>query len=134
MAQQQGAQDHHTPRLAQIIRRGQPRLFEHETGQPFKGENLQTREPAQRVSGQQLAFELEGGLFRGQQDQRFARRVGGERGADFGEAAPGLAAAGGAEEETHLHADVFAQSLPGGKQFMQRDGLYFLFPFPAAGL
>ena len=78
--------------------------------------------------GQQLAFELEGGLFGGKQNQRPAfalfrrgKRPAGvfaERGADFGEAAESLAAAGRAEEKARLHTGFFTQRRQGGKTFI----------------
>jgi hypothetical protein len=80
------------------------------------------------VVGQQLAFELEGGLFGGKQNQRpvftLLRRdkrpagVFAERGADFAEAAEGLAAAGRAEEKARLHTGFFTQRRQGGKTFI----------------
>jgi fructose-bisphosphate aldolase class II len=87
----------------------------------------------QPAVGQQLTFELKGGLFRGQQNQRRAAGIFPEGRPDFGQAAKGLAAAGGTEKKTHMHAGLFAQSRGGGKQFiavgLQIFGSYLLFPF-----
>ncbi len=51
---------------------------------------------------EELAFELVGGLFRAEQEERGAEGVGGKLGADFGEAPVSLAAAGRSEQEADL--------------------------------
>ena len=64
---------------------------------------MQARAAVERRVGKQLAFELEGGLFGREKNERHAFGIYFERVADFGEAAEGFAAAGGAEEKSHLH-------------------------------
>ena len=81
-------------------------LFKNELRQPVEGKNIQTRVAGNSGVAQQLALELEGGLFGCEQNQRIAIRRLRERGAYFSKAAEGLAAAGGAEEEARLH-DLF---------------------------
>jgi hypothetical protein len=76
------------------------------------------RTPAPPFGVKQLPFELEGGLFGRQQDERWTIRACPQGGADFGKAAEGLAAAGGTEEEAHLHTGFFAQSCVRGKKLI----------------
>ena len=59
-----------------------------------------------RVS-EQLTFKLRGGLLGREQQERRAVRRRDQFTADFREAAEGLAAAGGAEQKSRLHRDVF---------------------------
>ena len=109
--------------------------------QPLERKNVQPRVAGQRVPGQQLAFELEGGLFGREQDQRQAFRRSRQGGADFGQTAERLAAAGRTEEKARLHALLFAQSREIAKQFIVRfcqaevgGCRYFLFPFGKVAL
>jgi len=100
---QQRAQDHGAAFLTQEFRRGDAQRIEDELRQPLEGENVQARVALERRVRQQLAFELEGGLFGRKQNQGLALRGAGERGTDFGEAAEGFAAAGGTEKKARGH-------------------------------
>ena len=50
-----------------------------------------------------MPLELEGRLFRGEQDQRRASRIRAQGGGNFGEAAIGFSASGGSYNELDLH-------------------------------
>ena len=65
---------------------------------------MQSGVALKRIVREQLAFELKRGLFGREENQRLAFGIFAQRGADFREAAEGLAAAGGAEEKARLHA------------------------------
>ena len=118
MPQQQGAQ-HHQPALGgQQFWRRDVELFKNELCHPVEGQNLQPGEAGNFPGFEQLAFELEGGLFGRKQNERRAIRRLRERGADFRKAAEGFAAAGGAEEEARLHAGIFPQRREGAKEFL----------------
>jgi hypothetical protein len=69
---------------------------------------VQARIAVERRGGEQLAFELERGLFGREQNQWRACGCGGERGTDFRAAAEGFAAAGGTEKKACLH-DLFSR-------------------------
>ena len=69
---------------------------------------MQPRIAVQRTVGEQLAFELERGLFGREKNERIACRIFFEHGAYFGESAESFAAAGGAEEKSRLH-DLFSR-------------------------
>ena len=116
---QQRAQHHQPPFTGQQFRRRDVELFKNEVRQPVEGKDLQSREAGNFIAREQLPFNLERGLFGREQNQR---RAGGrlrERGADFGEAAEGFAAAGGAEEKARLHAEILTQSRKVAKEFIQ---------------
>ena len=78
------------------------------------------------LAGEQLAFELKGGLFGGEQDERRAFGIVPQSSADFHKAAECLAAAGGAEEKSRLHRGIFRPKTPWRKaiylQFMANPG------------
>ena len=103
MAVQQSAQDHETTFAGQQFRRREIQAFENKTGEAVKGKNLQARETSELDIGEELAFELKGGLLGREDDQRVAVRLSFEGGAHFGEAAESLAAASGAKKEAHRH-------------------------------
>ena len=84
-----------------------------------KGKYLQPREAGGFPAVEQLPFDLKRGLLGREQDQRRAVRRGGERGADFGEAAESFSTASGAEEEARLHAEILTQSRKVAKEFIQ---------------
>jgi hypothetical protein len=123
---QQGAQDHDPAFLIQPPRRIGGEFAQDVIRQAVEGENLQPAIPLQlraRVGiavSQQLAFELKGGLFRGEQQQ--GRAIGGAQQfpTDFGQAAEGLAAAGGTEEELRLHRRMVSAKWFDGKEFLRR--------------
>ncbi len=130
MPEQQRAQHHDAAFIVQLVGRRDRQFFQDKSRQPVEGKNVQPRVTGQFPVGEQLAFELERGLFGRQQNQRPARlRLGAaifpQRGADFGKTAEGLAAAGGTEEKAHLHTGFFAQSRGGAKQFIGA-GMHFL--------
>ena len=76
-------------------------------GETIEGKDLQPRVTVEFGIGEQLAFDLCGGLLgREQQEWRAVWRRD-QLTADFREAAEGLAAASGAEQESRLHGDVF---------------------------
>jgi hypothetical protein len=106
---QQGAQHHQPAFGGQEFRRREMEFFKNKTREPVEGKNLQPREAGNFFIGEQLAFELKRGLLGREQNQR--RTIGRlrQRGADSGEAAEGLAAAGGPEEESRLHAAFLTQ-------------------------
>jgi hypothetical protein len=103
MAQQQRAQNHDAAFVAQKFRRRDAKLFEDKPGEPFERKNLQSRVAGERTAGEQLPFQLKRRLFGRKKNQRIAGGIFGQRGTHFGEAAEGLAAAGGAEEKARLH-------------------------------
>ena len=118
LLREQGAQHHHAALVIEPLRRRGGKFFKDETGEALEGKNLQTGVAGRAVAGEQLAFELEGGLLGREQDERRAGGIGAQRGADFLQAAEGLAAAGGAEKEARLHATVFAQRAEAAKKFI----------------
>ena len=103
--------------LAVPVKRGAQRV-EDKLREPLERKNVQPRIPGQRAGGEQLAFELKRRLLGREQDQRRACRRCRQGGADFGEAAKGLAAAGRPEEKTRLHALLFAQRRQIARQFI----------------
>ena len=58
--------------------------------------------------GEKLAFQLIRGLVRNQEQQRRPIGRGGKRGADFRQAAEGLAAARRAQDEARMHPKVLS--------------------------
>jgi hypothetical protein len=66
--------------------------------------------------GEQLTFNLKGGLLGGEQDERLPIGRGVQGGADFGKTLKGLAAAGGAEKETRLHREILAETPKGANE------------------
>ena len=115
---EQGAQDHEAPFLIEQFGRGIVEFVENKTREALKRENAQARVAAEGIVGEQLAFELEGGLLGREQNQRRAVRRRSEGGADFRQAAEGLAAAGGAEEEPDLHGPIFSRMGFSGKKLI----------------
>ena len=116
---QQRAQDHQPPFAGQQFRRRDVQRFKNELREAVEGKDVQPREPGDFPTIEQLAFNLKRSLLGREEDERRAVRRGGERGADFGEAAEGLAAASGAEEEARLHTEILTQSRKGAKEFIQ---------------
>ena len=81
----------------------------------FERQDMQTPESVKGIPGEQLPLELKGGLFGREQNQRPTFRRMNQLGADFGETAVCLAAAGGTEQEVDLHA-AFFHAKPGGRK------------------
>jgi hypothetical protein len=108
VAQQQRAQNHDPAFVVQLFRRRDAKIFKNETREALERENLQACATVERRVGEQLAFELEGGLFGREKNERRAFGIFFERVADFRKAAEGFAAAGGAEEKARLH-DLFSR-------------------------
>ena len=108
MAHEQRAQDHDAAFVVQLFRRRDVQFFKDKLREALEGENLQARVAVKRIIGEQLALELEGGLFGREKNERRACGIFLERGTDFGEAAEGFTAAGGAEEKARLH-DLFSR-------------------------
>jgi len=79
---------------------------------------LQSRKTGYFPGLEQLAFELERGLFGREKNQRRTGGIAGQRGPHFGETAERLAAAGRAEEKARLHAGIFTQRRKGAKEFI----------------
>jgi len=104
---EQRAQNHDAAFVGQKFRRRDIQFFKKETRQTFERKNVQPGETLQRFVGEQLAFELERGLFGREKNQRLAFGIIFERGADFREAAESFAAAGGAEEKSRSHNFIF---------------------------
>lgn len=100
---QQRAENHHAAFVVEQLGDG-GEGFEEPVCEAVEGDDLQARVAGEAGVIEELAFELEGGLLRGEQEE--GRAVGGalQLGADVREAAPSLAAAGGAEEEVDAHA------------------------------
>ena len=115
MPVQQGAQDHQAAFAGQQFRRRQVQLFKDELGEPVEGQDLQARKTGEDGAGEKLAFELEGGLFGREDDQRIAVGLALQRGPHPGETAEGFSAAGGADEEAHGHAGMFMVCERGAK-------------------
>ena len=107
MLENQRAQDHHTAFLGERFRRVKLKFFQNELREPLEGEDLQSRVTLKLRISKQLAFELRGGLLGREQQKRRAVRRCDQFTADFRKAAEGLAAAGGAEQKSRLHGDVF---------------------------
>ena len=135
--QQQRAQDHHPPFLGEQPRRPRDaQRIEDKLREPLERKNVQARISGQSPGVKQLAFELKRRLLGRKQDQRRAFRRRRQGGADFGEAAERLAAAGRPEEKMRLHALLFAQCREIARQFIVKfwQGVVggrprFLFPF-----
>lgn len=71
---------------------------------------MQSRVAVEFGVGEQLAFELKGGLLGREQEERRAVGRRDQFPADLREAAEGLAAAGGAEQKSRLHGDGFSRN------------------------
>ncbi len=97
---------------------GDAEFVQDESGEPLEGKDLQARVAVERGVREQLAFKLKRGLFGREQNQRRAFRRGPQAGADFGQTAEGLAAAGGAEKKARLHGGIFTQRGMGAKEFI----------------
>jgi len=104
MAREQGAQDHDAAFFREDAGGRLAEFTQDEIGQAIKGDDLQARVAREIGIGEQLAFELEGGLFRGKQEQ--GRSFGPRRKfrPDRRETTVGLTAARRAEEKSYLHA------------------------------
>jgi hypothetical protein len=71
-------------------------LSKSEMSEPFEGKDAEAAVADYGVIGKELAFELVGGLFGGDEDERRSFLGSGECGTDFGQATEGFSAAGGA--------------------------------------
>jgi hypothetical protein len=107
MPVQQGAQDHEATFAGQEFWRREIEAFENEPGEAVEGQDFEAQKAGELAIGKELAFKLEGGLLGREEDQRIAVGLAFEGGAHLGKAAESLAAAGGAEEETHGHGGMF---------------------------
>ncbi len=112
---QQRAQHHHAALGAQQLAWGGARQGQDHFRQPVEGENPQPGVTCERGIREQLPFELERGLFRRQQHQRQTFRVGEECVPNLAQTAEGLAAAGGAQNETRMHGLVLLRNSSSGK-------------------
>jgi hypothetical protein len=109
MAQQQRAQNHDAAFGAQKFRRRDAKLAEDKPGETLERKNLQARVAGERATGEQLSFQLKCRLFGRKKNERITGGIFGQCGTHFGEAAEGLAAAGGAEEKVRLHGEILTQ-------------------------
>lgn len=75
-----------------------------------EGDNLKSRVAGEVGTFEELAFELERRLLGREEQERWAVGRALQFGTDFLQAAPGLAAAGGAEEEVDAHAAMVGGS------------------------
>ena len=107
MPLEQGAQHHESAFGGQQFWRREVELFKNEFREAIEGKNLQPSEAGNFCAFQQLAFELERGLFRREQNER--RSVGRFRqcGAHFGQTAESFSAASGTEQKARLHGGSF---------------------------
>ena len=131
---QQRAQNHQPAFLVEHPGRRLTELLEDKTSEPLEGKNAQPRVALKRIVRKQLAFELKGGLLGREQNQRRAVRHLCQRGADLGQTAMRLAAAGGAEEEVDLHAGFFHVKPGGGKGFISSRGWRVWTPEPVGNI
>ena len=115
MSQQQRTQYHQAAFGGQKFRRRDVEFLKDEFRQPVEGKDLQSRETGNFPAFQQLAFELERGLFGREQDERRAVGRLRQHGADFGETSERLAAARRTEEKARLHKECFTQKRRGGR-------------------
>ena len=99
---QQRAENHHAALVVEEFGDGGEGLQE-PVCEAVEGDDLQARVASEAGVVEELAFELEGGLLRGEQEEGRAVGRALQLGADVRKAAPGLAAAGGAEEEVDAH-------------------------------
>ena len=97
MPHQQSSQNHQAAFIVQLLRRPDVQFFKDKLREALEGENLQACVAVERIVVEQLAFELEGGLLWREKNERRTFGIFFECGADFGEAAEGFTAAGGAE-------------------------------------
>ena len=95
---------------------------------------MQARVAVERRVGEQLAFELESGLFGREKYEWLAFGIIGQCGTHFGEAAEGFAAAGGAEEKSRLHGLFSRKGAKAQRNFIVNKWRHFLFPFAGIGL
>ena len=103
-------------------------MIEDEKSQALEGKNEEPRVAREGRPGEQLALELIRGLLGRDEQQGRAVGRGGKRGADFSEAAKGLAAAGGSEEKARLHGNVLAQRRAEAKGVVTPDYTSTIFP------
>jgi hypothetical protein len=108
MPLQQCTQNHCAAFIVQQFWRRDIKFFKNKLREPLKGKNVQPHVTVEGTMGEQLAFELESGLFGREKDKRRATGIVFEQGADFSEAAESFAAAGGAEKNSGLH-DLFSR-------------------------
>lgn len=86
---------------------GEAGALQDEAGEARKREDVQAGVAGEATFLQELAFELKGGLFGSEKNQRGPFRAGEQFGADIGQTLVCLATAGGAKEEPNLHGGVF---------------------------
>ena len=106
---QQRAQDHRASLFGQQRRSGPAQLFEDKIGQTLEGENLQAGVSGHRRIGQELPFQLEGGLLGRQQQERRAVRLRQKGLANFRQTLESLSRSGGSEQKARLHPVVVAR-------------------------
>jgi hypothetical protein len=107
---QQGAEHHHAAFFGEQRRPGPAQLFEHISREALEGENLQARVAGQVGVAKELAFQLEGGLFGGEEDEGRSLQIIAERGANIRQAPEGFPGAGRTEEESRSHIPLVAQN------------------------
>jgi hypothetical protein len=98
VAEEEGAEHHDAALLRQDIARGVTEGFEGSSGEAVEGEDFETGE-AGDTGGQEATFDLEGGLFGSDPEERWALGMSEEEVADLLDAGVSLAGAGRAEEE-----------------------------------
>ncbi len=108
---QQGAQHHHATFVVEPVGLRVGRFAEDELREAIKGKDLQPGVAVQFRIGEELAFELGGGLFGREQQERRAIGRRDQFTTNLREAAESLAAAGGAEQESRLHGVFFNRKL-----------------------
>jgi hypothetical protein len=113
---QQGAQDHDAPLLREQGRPGPAQLFENKAGQALEGKNVQAGVAGQGGVAEELPFQLESGLFGGEENEGRPLGVLAERGANFRQAPESFPAAGRTEEKARLHTSLVAQKRGRGKE------------------
>ena len=92
---------------------------QHEFGQTLKGKNLQARVTLQIRIRQELPFQLEGGLFGRQQNERRPVRFRQQRLANFRQAAESFPRPGRTEQKARMHPAFVAQNQPRAKIYFQ---------------
>jgi hypothetical protein len=107
---EKGAKHHDAAFLGKQHGAGPAQLLEHKGGKSLEGENLQARVAGQRRVGQELAFQLEGGLLGGEENEGRSLRIIAQRRANFGQAPESFPGAGRTEEESRAHNPLVAQN------------------------
>ncbi len=107
---EQRAQHHHAAFVIKQVRHSAEGV-EQPAREAVEGDDLQSRVTGELRVIEELSFELEGGLLGRKEQERRACGRAEQLGADFLEAAPGLAAAGGTEEEVDAHTAMVGREV-----------------------